>query len=229
MNVTLPQPGFLEGVQALAREHGALLVFDETITGFRFANGGAQELFGVTPDLATFGKGLANGYPVSAVCGRADVMAQMEEIFFSFTFGGEALSLAAAKATLEKLKREPVVATLAMRGRQAMAGASDLIEAHGLDDLFSVSGHPTWSFLNFKGARGATAFEIKTLWLQEIFERGILSVGTHNISYAHSEADIARLVEVYAEVLPFIGRVLDQGRLHEVLRCEPLVPLFKVR
>jgi glutamate-1-semialdehyde 2,1-aminomutase len=229
MNVTLPQPGFLEGVQALAREHGALLVFDETITGFRYANGGAQELFGVTPDLATFGKGLANGYPVSAVCGRADVMAQMEEIFFSFTFGGEALSLAAAKATLEKLKREPVVATLATRGRQAMAGASDLIEAHGLGDLFSVSGHPTWSFLNFKEARGATAFEIKTLWLQEIFERGILSVGTHNISYAHSEADIARLVEVYAEVLPFIGSTLDQGRLREVLRCEPLVPLFKVR
>ena len=101
MNVVEPHPGFLEGVKALAHKHGALLVFDETITGFRYANGGAQALFGVTPDLATFGKGLANGYPVSAVAGRADVMKQMEEIFFSFTFGGEALSLAAAKATLE--------------------------------------------------------------------------------------------------------------------------------
>jgi len=229
MNVVEPQPGFLEGVKALAHQHGALLVFDETITGFRYANGGAQAHFGVTPDLATFGKGLANGYPISAVAGRADVMRQMEEIFFSFTFGGEALSLAAAKATLEKLKREPVAATLAATGRQAIDGTRRIISEHGLDDLFSVSGHPTWSFLNIKDARGATSFEIKTLWMQEILERGILSVGTHNISYAHSEADIERLIAVYAEVLPFIGKTLSEGKLRDVLRCDPLVPLFKVR
>lgn len=229
MNVTEPHPGFLEGVKALAHEHGALLVFDETITGFRYANGGAQALFGVIPDLATFGKGLANGYPISAVAGRADVMQQMEEIFFSFTFGGEALSLAAAKATLTKLQREPVAATLAQRGQQAMAGANQIIAQHGLHDLFTVSGHPTWSFLNIKDGRGVSAFEIKTLWMQEIIERGILSVGTHNVSYAHTEADVARLIEVYAEVLPFIGKTVDAGKLRQALRCEPLVPLFKVR
>ena len=77
---------------------GALLVFDEMITGFRFARGGAQELFGITPDLSTLGKGLANGYPLSAITGRADVMKLMEEVFFSFTMGGETLSLAAALA-----------------------------------------------------------------------------------------------------------------------------------
>ncbi|MDE2396805.1 MAG: aminotransferase class III-fold pyridoxal phosphate-dependent enzyme, partial [Burkholderiales bacterium] len=153
MNVAEPLPGYLQGVKELAHGHGALLVFDETITGFRYSNGGAQAHFGVTPDLATFGKGLANGYPVSAVAGRADVMKQMEEIFFSFTFGGEALSLAAAKATLTKLQREPVAATLAERGRQAMDGARAVIERHGLGDLFSVSGHPTWSFLNIKDGR----------------------------------------------------------------------------
>lgn len=229
MNVTEPQPGFLEGVKALAHQHGALLVFDETITGFRYSNGGAQQHFGVMPDLATFGKGLANGYPVSAVAGRADVMKQMEEIFFSFTFGGEALSLAAAKATLEKLRREPVAATLAARGRQAMNGARHVIAEHGLGDLFSVSGHPTWSFLNMKDGRGASAFEIKTLWMQEILERGILSVGTHNVSYAHTVTDIDRLIAVYAEVLPLIGKTLSDGRLKQALRCEPLVPLFKLR
>lgn len=73
-----------------------MLVFDEMITGFRFAPGGAQELFGVVPDLATFGKGMANGYPLSAIAGRAEIMDWMEEVFFSFTFGGETLSLAAA-------------------------------------------------------------------------------------------------------------------------------------
>lgn len=229
MNVAEPQPGFLEGVKELAHQHGALLVFDETITGFRYANGGAQAHFGVTPDLATFGKGLANGYPVSAVAGRADVMKQMEEIFFSFTFGGEALSLAAAKATLEKLKREPVAATLAARGRHIVDGVRAMIENHGLQDVFSVSGHPSWSFFNIKDARGATSFEIKTLWMQEIIERGILSVGTHNVNFAHSQADVDRLVQVYAEVVPFIGTVLSDGKVRDALRCEPLVPLFKLR
>ena len=116
MNVTEPAPGFLEGLKAATHAHGALLVFDETITGFRYGNGGAQALFGVTPDLATFGKGLANGYPVSAVAGRRDVMMLMEEIFFSFTFGGEALSLAAARATLCRLRDEPVCERIAAKG-----------------------------------------------------------------------------------------------------------------
>ncbi len=229
MNITDPAPGFLEGVKELAHRHGALLIFDETITGFRFANGGAQALFGVTPDLATFGKGLANGYPVSAVAGRADVMKQMEEVFFSFTFGGEALSLAAAKATLLKLRREPVVERIASCGRRILAHTQALIDQLGLGDVFSVSGHPSWTFLSMKDARGATAFEIKTLWMQELLERGILSVGTHNLSYAHSDEDITRLLAVYGEVLPFIGRKLDQGGVLGALRCAPLVPLFKLR
>ena len=110
-----------------------------------------------------------------------------------------------------------------------MAGAQRVIVEHGLGDLFSVSGHPTWSFLNIKDGRGTNAFEIKTLWMQEILERGILSVGTHNVNYAHSEADVDRLIAVYAEVLPFIGKTLSDGRLRDALRCDPLVPLFKVR
>jgi len=229
MNVTEPKDGFLEQLKELTHEHGALLVFDETITGFRYANGGAQELFGVTPDLATFGKGLANGFPVSAIAGRADVMQQMEEVFFSFTFGGEALSLAAAKATLQKLKREPVADRLVQSGQKVIDGAQAIIDRHGLGDIFGLAGHPSWSFLTIKDARKHTSFEIKTLWMQEIMERGILSVGTHNISYAHSDADIERLLAVYEEVLPFIGKVLDEGRLNSVLRCVPLVPLFKLR
>lgn len=229
MNVAEPQPGFLEGVKTLAHEHGALLVFDETITGFRYANGGAQQYFGVTPDLATFGKGLANGYPVSAVAGRRDVMKLMEEIFFSFTFGGEALSLAAAKATLTKLKTQPVVTTLVERGNAIIAGTRRIIDDANLGDVFSVSGHPTWSFLNLRDARGATSFEIKTLLMQELHQRGILSVGTHNVNYAHTQADIDALLAVYTEVLPLIGRALDAGKLSEALRCEPLVPLFKLR
>jgi glutamate-1-semialdehyde 2,1-aminomutase len=229
MNVTYPQPGFLDGVKELAHRHGALLVFDETITGFRFANGGAQAAFGVTPDLASFGKGLANGFPVSAVVGRRDVMRLMEEIFFSFTFGGEALSLAAAKATLLKLKRLPVTTTLAERGESLATGTRAIIHGAGLEEIFSVSGHPTWTFLNIHDSHGHSIYEMKTFLMQELHQRGILMVGTHNVSFAHDDADARVLLDAYAEILPAIGKHVKAGSLRAALRAEPLVPLFKVR
>ncbi len=229
MNVAEPAPGYLEGVRALAHRHGALLVFDETITGFRFAAGGAQQYFGVTPDLATFGKGIANGYPLSAVVGRADVMAEMEEIFFSSTFGGETLSLAAALATMRKIEREPVIETLQQRGSRLQRGLTDLLAQHGLEGVLSVAGHPAWSFLLVQDAPPYSQWQIKTLFLQEMFERGILTLGTHNLSYAHSEADIDRLLAAYGEVLPIMRDAVLGGRLEAMLRCSPLEPLFKVR
>jgi len=229
MNVTYPAPGFLEAVKAAAHAHGALLVFDETITGFRYANGGAQALFQVTPDLATFGKGLANGYPVSAVAGRRDVMKLMEEVFFSFTFGGEALSLAAAKATLTRLQRDDVCARLEAKGRALQGELTALIETHRLGETFGVAGHPSWTFLTMKDSHGVDAFETKTLYLQEMFQRGILTIGTFNLSDAHSAGDMQRLVEAHREVLPLVGRALHEGTVRSQLRCDPLVPLFKVR
>ena len=229
MNVAEPLPGYLEGVARLTRSHGALLVFDETITGFRYADGGAQELFGVTPDLATFGKGLANGYPVSAVAGRRDLMRLMEEIFFSFTFGGETLSLAASAATLDKLRRCNVTAHLTALGKRLMHGLRERIERHQVADLLSVAGHPSWSFLLLKDTPLASQWETKTLLLQSLFERGILSLGTHNLSYAHQENDIDRLLAVYDEVFPLLRAGALEGRMSELLRCPPLEPLFKVR
>ena len=229
MNIAFPSPGYLEGVRELCTKHGALLVFDETITGFRFAKGGAQELFGIKPDLTTLGKGLTNGFPLSAVCGRRDVMMLMEEIFFSFTLGGEALSLAAAKATINKIQRQPVIETMVKRGERLLAGLSKLIEQESLDDLLSVSGHPTWSFLNIGDTKSSTSWATKTLFLQEMFARGILVLSTHNISYAHSEADIDQLLDIYGEVLPFVHRAAVDGRVEQYLKVRPLQPLFRVR
>lgn len=229
MNAVEPAPGFLAGVADLTHKHGALLVFDETITGFRYSNGGAQELFGVTPDLATFGKGVANGFPLAAVAGRADIMKLMEEIFFSFTMGGEALSLAAAKATLDKLKREPVTQKLAALGREALDRTAEIIRQNSLGDVIATSGHPSWGFLNFRDAGGYSSFEIKTLFLQEVFARGVLTLGTHNISYAHSAADIDRLITVYQEVMPILADAVHNKAMKQYLRCEPLQPLFKIR
>ena len=230
MNVAWPQEGFLQGLVDLTHAHGALAVFDETITGFRFAPGGAQELFGVTPDLACFGKGLANGFPLSAVAGRRDVMAEFEEVFFSFTMGGETLSLAAAKAALDKLAHEDVTGTVARRGTQLIEGVRSRIDEHGCAEFLDISGHPSWSFLLIKDQPNASQWEIKTLYLQEVIARGILTTGTHNMSYAHSEDDVRRLLDVDDEVFPMLRDALrSSSGVRDYLRCEPLQPLFKIR
>lgn len=229
MNATYPQESFLEQIRALTREQGALLVFDETITGFRYANGGAQEFFGVIPDLATFGKGIANGYPLSALVGRAEYMDVVEQIFFSGTFGGETLSLAAAKAVLHKLRSEPVVETLKRRGQTLIEGVQKIIADLKLEKVLGVCGHPSWSFLQFREAAPFSNYEIKTLFMQEVFKRGVYTLGTHNLSYAHSEADIELLLACYRDVFGLIAAALADGSLRQKLQCETLTPLFRVR
>jgi glutamate-1-semialdehyde 2,1-aminomutase len=229
MNVLKPADGFLEKVKKLAHKNGALLIFDETITGFRFANGGAQEYFGVTPDLATFGKGLANGYPLSAIAGRAEIMQIMEEIFFSFTFGGETLSLAASLATMNKLQKCPVVETIRTQGEKILTGIQELINQHQVDHILSLAGHPSWSFILFKDTAPYNQWQIKTLFMQEVFARGILTIGTHNISYSHNDEDIAKLLSVYNEVFSILKDAVDHLKLEKYLRCEPLKSLFRVR
>lgn len=229
MNVAEPKPGFLHGLQQRAAKAGAVLIFDETITGFRFARGGAQEYFGVTPDLTTLGKGIANGFPLAAVVGRRELMMEMEEIFFSFTMGGETLSLAAARAAMHKLKREPVIETLRHRGSELKRGIADLIARHDISDFASVSGDSTWSFLLLGDVEGTTSWEIKTLWMQECLERGLLSLGTHNMSYAHTPGDVQRVLEIYDEVFPILRTAVRNRAMRQYLKCEPLRPLFRVR
>jgi glutamate-1-semialdehyde 2,1-aminomutase len=229
MNTTDPLPGFLAGVAELTHRNGAVFIFDEVITGFRFANGGAQELFGVTPDLVCLGKGIANGYPLSAVAGRADIMALMEEVFFSFTMGGEALSLAAASAALAKLEREPVVETLRRTGQTILDGTRERIARHGIGGFARASGHPSWTFLQFADGPGCSQWEIKTLFMQEVLARGVLSLGTHNVTYAHSNEDVAQLMRVYDEVFPILCEAVEEGAMNQYLRCRPLEPLFRVR
>ena len=229
MNVNEPKDGFLEEVKELTHKNGAVLIFDETVTGFRYANGGAQEYFSVIPDLATFGKGMANGYPLSAVVGRADIMKLMEEVFFSFTFGGEALSLAASLATMAKLQKQPIVETIKLQGQKVLEGVQKLIDKYEIRHIVSITGHPSWSFLLFKNAGPYNQFEIKTLFLQEVFKRGILTTGTHNISYSHSDNDLQRLFAVYNEVFPILKDAIDRKELETYLHCKPLVPVFKIR
>lgn len=229
MNIVEPAPGFLADVKALTHQQGALLIFDETITGFRFSNGGAQESFEVTPDLATFGKGIANGYPISAVAGRAEIMMLMEDIFFSSTFGGETLSLVAALETMNRLQCEPVIETMVLQGEKIIAFLTEAISKYSAQDILSVSGHPVWSFLVIKDASPYTQWQIKTLFMQEMLSRGILTLGTHNMSYSHSDHDLDKLFDAYTEVIPLLVRAIKEKSLEKQLHCQVLEPLFKVR
>ena len=229
MNVHFPKDDFLQQLRNLADEHGVVLVFDETITGFRYANGGAQQLFGVTPDLACFGKGLANGYPLAVIAGRRDIMAEFEEVFFSFTMGGETLSLAAAKASMTKFRDHKIADRLNETGRTILEGTQALIDKHGCGEFLSLAGHPSWSFLLIGDCNGYSSWETKTLWLQEIMERGILSLGTHNVSASHGKAEIDKLLSVYDEVFPLLREAVHEKAMAQYLRTKPLEPLFKVR
>jgi glutamate-1-semialdehyde 2,1-aminomutase len=152
----------------------------------------------------------------------------MEEVFFSFTFGGETLSLAAALATMEKMQREPVVEQLRALGEKIQRGLQQRIEQYECQDFLQVGGHPAWSFLLFQDHPPYSSWQIKTLYLQEMFARGILTLGTHNMSYAHTEQDVAALLAAYDEVLPIL-RDAVRGKLELALLCKPLEPLFKLR
>jgi len=229
MNVVWPEEGFLEKVKRLCHENDALLIFDETITGCRFAKGGAQELFNVIPDLATFGKGLANGFPLSAVVGRKEILRLMEDIFFSGTFAGETASLAAAKVVLTKVRDSDLVERLYSQGKKVLDGVSNSIKYHGVENILEIGGHPSWTIVTVKDAEPYKSWEIKTLYLQEMFKRGVITIGSHNISYAHTDKDVTLLLDAYDEVLPILKSTVAERNLDRILDAEPLQPLFKVR
>jgi glutamate-1-semialdehyde 2,1-aminomutase len=229
MNIAYPEPGFLESVQQLARSAGALLIFDETITGFRLARGGAQELFGVTPDLSTFGKGMANGFPLSAVVGRREIMMEMEEIFFSGTFGGELISLAAAKTVLNRHLLEPITEKLSQIGGSIKRQTENMISAYGLDSVIKLSGHDSWTFINWSDTPTYSAALLKTYFMQEMFRHGVLVLNSHNISTGISSKNISEVLSVYENVLKDMRFQLDNSSLKESLKVEPLQQLFRVR
>jgi len=228
-NAIAPPDGYLQGMRDLAHKHGALFAFDEIITGFRFALGGAQELFGVTPDLASFGKGMANGMPISAVVGRADIMRLMEDIFFSGTFGGEALSLAASIATIDKMKDQNVITRLWDTGGALANGVRELAHRHGLDDVVTLAGFPPWMLVGFHDHAAARKEAIKTLYISEMAANGVLVNASHNICAAHDQADITQALDAYDAALGTIAAELAQGGLEDRLPVPAVEPVFAVR
>lgn len=221
-----PNGDFLKELAEVTKKNGSLLIFDEMWTGFRMAMGGAQEYFGVTPDLATYSKAIANGMPISVITGREDVMKLAdEEIFFYTTFGGEALSLAAAKATINELRDKKVPEYLNTQGKKLKDGYNEIASKLGMN-YTKCTGY-NWRSLMVFTDEGGNPLELKSLVQQEMIKRGVLWMGFHNMAYAHSDEDINYTLKVYEEVLPILKKAVDENKVSEMLRGEPVKPVFR--
>jgi glutamate-1-semialdehyde 2,1-aminomutase len=222
-----PQPGYLEGLRQACDAAGALLVFDEMWTGFRLATGGAQERFSVRADLACFSKAVANGMPLSILTGRRDLMSLLErDVFFFTTFGGEALSLAAAKATIREIRDREVTAQLARLGARLRQGYNVLAAKLDLAEVTSCIGPDCRTLVRFDPGSG-DPLVLKSLVQQELLRRGILWQGFHNLSFSHSESDVDRALEAYREALRVLAGGLERGDLARRLLGAPVEPVFR--
>jgi glutamate-1-semialdehyde 2,1-aminomutase len=221
-----PRDDFLSELRRVCDQYGALLVFDEMWTGFRLALGGAQERFGVRADLACFSKAIANGMPISVVTGRRDVMALCDkDVFFFTTFGGEALSLAAAKATIGELRARRVPEQLERQGDKLKAGYNALAAELGLDYTRCV-GYGCRSLVTFD-ARAGDPLEMKSLVQQELIRQGVLWGGFHNMSFSHSDADVDHTLGAHREALAVLRDAVAAGDVRGRLRGEPVEPVFR--
>ncbi len=225
----LPHDGYLQGVIDLAHRHGALVIWDEIVTGFRLARGGAQEYFGVKPDLACFAKGLANGMPVAAVCGSRRVMQIMDKLVISVTYGGEALSLAALAACLREYREKDVFGHIWRQGKRLEAGMNEAARRRGFPPF--ACGLAPMGMMTLAPESGADADSMWFFYLQECAARGVLMRrgGCNFITYSHTDADVEKTIQVVDEVLGQMRKHLERGDLAKQLRRASAETLQDIR
>ncbi len=229
VNFVEPAPGYLDSVKELARQHGAVLIFDEICSGFHFGLGGAQKRLGVVPDLACFGKAMGNGFPISCVLGRADLMAMFDEVFFSFTFGGEVASMAAALKVLDILEQTDTLSKIEANGQRLKDGFNILAREAGLGTRLKCIGYPQWPLLKFLDEGGKDSLLVRSLFQQEVVKRGILILVTHNLTGAHDPASTERTLEAYAAVMKTLAGWLGDPDPSRHLQGPLIQPVFRVR
>jgi glutamate-1-semialdehyde aminotransferase len=221
-----PKDNFLHELKEICTKNGTLLIFDEMWTGFRISLGGAQQFFNVKADLATFSKAIANGMPIAVLTGRKDVMKVLEnDVFFYTTFGGEALSLAAAKATMIELRDKKVPEYLALQGKKLKNGYNKIAEELGIEFTKCI-GYECRSLMTFDASVG-NPLEMKSLVQQEMIKRGILWGGFHNMSYSHTDEDIEYTLKAYKDVLPRLKKAVAEGNVKGYLKGDPVEPVFR--
>jgi glutamate-1-semialdehyde 2,1-aminomutase len=215
MGCVLPRPGFLEGLRALATSHGALLIFDEVITGFRHHLGGYQALCGITPDLATFGKAIANGFPLAAIAGGAEIMDRFStreggDTYFAGTFHGHPAALAAALAAIEILERQPVHQRVFDLGGRLRRGLAEVHERLGTGATVAGFGSVFATYFtpgpieNYADALRNDADRFLR-YRRAMIERGVFLIPSNlkrgHIGFSHTEQDIDRTLQIAEDVL----------------------------
>jgi len=229
MTSEYPKNNFLNEVKGLDKKNNSILIFDETITGYRYSIGGAQLEFNVTPDLTTLGKGIANGYPLSAIVGKREIMKEIENIFFSGTFGGELLSLAAAKTVIQMHLNFDITGRITSVGSKIALELQKIINSYKMEEFLHISGHPTWKFLNWEGNEKFNTQVIKTYFMQEMFKKGVLVLSTHNNSLSLTEKISEQVINIYGEVISDLSKSISDTSLLSKLHVKPIQPLFTLR
>lgn len=205
--------GFLQWLRDFTNDQGIVLIFDEVITGFRYSLGGAQKLFHVTPDLATFGKAMANGMPISAIVGKRKFMRLMQppnNIFYSGTMFGETLSIAAAIATIKKLERIDGTSRLWRTGSIMAEKARLAISTHNLKDMIKLKGLGPRMVVHFDGP---DKDKIRTLFMIEMIQNGVLIINSHNVSCSHGQPEIDRVGMAWMQTCEAIRKAIDNNAL----------------
>jgi len=227
-----PTDGYLQAVQALCHRRGAVLILDEMITGFRWDNGGGQKVYGVVPDLSAFGKGMANGFSVSALVGKRSLMEagglehDRERVFLlSTTHGAETHSLAAAAATMRTYREEPVIETLDRQGSRLKTGLQQVIAEHGLEDHVPIIGKPCCLVFGTLDGERRPSQVFRALFMQELIRRGVLGPSLI-VSYSHTDGDIDHTIAAVNDLLPVYARALEDGP-ENYLVGGPTAPVYR--
>lgn len=213
-----PRDNFLQELQRVCHANGALLVFDEMITGFRWAKGGAQNVYGVVPDLSCWGKALANGFSVSALAGKREFMRlggldhfdKPRVFLLSTTHGAETHGLAAAIASMQVYRDEPVIEHLYRQGTRLRESAENVIRQRGMEKYVKLSGRPCCLLFGALGPDGKPSQAYRSLFLQETIKRGVI-MPSLVVSYSHTDADIDATVEAIDGALEVYVRGLEDG------------------
>lgn len=212
-----PEDDYLHKVRDLCHANGAVFILDEMITGFRWHNGGAQKYYNITPDLSAFGKALGNGFSVSALAGKRELMElgglfhDKERVFLlSTTHGAETHALAAAIAVMDVYQNEPVIERINEQGEKLQTGANQVIERHGLSDYVQVLGRPCNLVFATCDQQKRRSQAFRALFMQEIIKRGVLGP-SFVISYSHTDEDVEKTVQAVDGAMRLYGRALEDG------------------
>lgn len=223
-----PIDGYLESVKELAHKYGAILIFDEVVSGFHYALGGAQELYGVIPDIVAFGKGMANGYPISAIAGRKDLLEQIEKgVFVSTTFGGDSIAMAASLATIKILEQPGFYEHIERIGTILQDGIQERIDRYNLNDILSVSGMPAHCGVAFDGYGSLDYLDIQSIYSQTILQHGIIQFAIYFLNAHHTEKEVRMYLDATDEAFSLIRKAIEKDSTEGILVGGKLDPVFK--